>query len=161
MTYPDQRFKTMRHIETVRNYLGAAIRELVCRQEQHDQSKLADPERELFDEYTDKLRATTYGSDEYKEMLKGLGVALDHHYANNRHHPEHFKAGYREMTLIDLIEMLADWKSAGLRHHDGDIFKSIEINQKRFGYSDEIKEIFMNTARWLNDQPVFHKAEES
>ena len=33
--------------------------------------------------------------------------------------------------------------------------KSIEINQKRFGYSDELKAIFINTvksfaSRWLN-----------
>jgi hypothetical protein len=41
--------------------------------------------------------------------------------------------------------MLCDWRAAALRHADGDIWKSIEINQKRFGYSDELKEIFKNT----------------
>jgi len=30
------KFKTMRHIETVRNYLNCAIHELLNRQEQHD-----------------------------------------------------------------------------------------------------------------------------
>ena len=42
-------FMTMRHIETVRNYLGACIRELLARQEQHDQSKLETPEVEMFE----------------------------------------------------------------------------------------------------------------
>jgi hypothetical protein len=49
------------------------------------------------------------------------------------------------MTLIDLCEMIADWKAATLRHNDGDILKSIEINQSRFGYSDEVKQILLNT----------------
>jgi hypothetical protein len=40
-----------------------------------------------------------------------------------------------------------DWKAATLRHADGDILKSIEINQKRFGYSDDLKEIFKNTVK--------------
>ena len=31
----------------------------------------------------------TYGSDEYKACLTEMKPALDHHYAANRHHPEH------------------------------------------------------------------------
>jgi hypothetical protein len=75
-----------------------------------------------------------------------MGIALDHHYKTNRHHPEHFENGIMGMTVIDLCEMLADWKAATLRHDNGDIFKSIDINQIRFGYSDELKQIFINTA---------------
>jgi hypothetical protein len=45
--------------------------------------------------------------------------------------------------------MFCDWKAATLRHKDGDIIKSIEQNQKRFGYSDELKAIFLNTAGLL------------
>lgn len=49
------------------------------------------------------------------------------------------------MNLVDIIEMLADWKAATLRHADGDIMKSIEIQQKKLGFSDDIKHIFINT----------------
>lgn len=157
----DERFKTIRHIEAVRNHLNACIRELLNRAEQHDQSKLQSPEREVFDEYTPLLRASTYGSDEYKGFLKGMDKALAHHYANNRHHPEHFNNGIQDMNLIDLIEMLCDWKSSTMRHADGDVYKSIEINQERFGYSDETKRFLRNTIDWLNSQSVFHHAEES
>jgi hypothetical protein len=52
------------------------------------------------------------------------------------------------------LEMIADWKAASLLHTDGDIFKSIEINQKRFGYSDELKSIFNNTVMFLNESKV-------
>src|ERR1051325_10482674 len=132
-----QRYKTFRHIETVRNYLGAVIRELITRQEKHDQSKLESPEVEAFDVITDRLRGITYGSDKYFEVMRTQKPAIDHHYKVNRHHPEFFgDKGCRGMTLIDLIEMLCDWKAAGLRHNDGDLFRSIKINQERFGYSD-------------------------
>jgi hypothetical protein len=157
----DERFKTLRHIETVRNHLNACVRELLTRAEQHDQSKLQDPERAMFDKFTPLLRASTYGSEEYRGFLAGMSTALAHHYENNRHHPEHFENGIQGMHLIDVLEMLCDWRSSGLRHADGDIFKSIEINQKRFGYSDELKQLFVNTAEWLNSQNVFHHAEES
>jgi hypothetical protein len=157
----DERFKTLRHIEAVRNHLNACVRELLTRAERHDQSKMQELERELFDELTPLLRGSTYGSDEYKGFLKRLEKPLAHHYANNRHHPEHFPDGIGGMNLIDLLEMICDWKSSGLRHADGDIFKSIEINQKRFGYSDELKRLLVNTAEWLNAQGVFHHAEES
>ena len=102
----DQRFKTLRHIEAVRNHLATVIKELLNRAMEHDQSKLQDPEKAAFDEFTHKLREVTYGSDEYWAMIKGAGLskALEHHYANNRHHPEHHKDGIRDMNLIDLIE---------------------------------------------------------
>jgi hypothetical protein len=115
----------------------------------HDQSKLEEPEVEIFDEFTPKLRESTYGSDEYKGYLGQMQVALRHHYAANRHHPEHHDDGIQGMHLIDLLEMMCDWKAATLRHADGDLIESIEKNQERFGYSDELKAILVNTARWI------------
>ena len=108
------------------------------------QSKLHSPEKEIFDEYTPKLATTTYGSEEYKTYLEEMKVALSHHYSKNRHHPEYHPNGIHDMNLVDLIEMLCDWKAATMRHNDGDIIKSIELNQKRFGYDDEIKQIMIN-----------------
>ena len=157
----DAKFKTMRHIETVRNYLNFCIRELLHRQESHDQSKLELFEVETFEKYTPLLRGCTYGSEEYKQFLKEMQPALENHYRNNRHHPEHFEGGITEMNLLDLLEMICDWQSSTMRHHDGDIYKSIEINQERFGYSNELKAIFRNTAAFLRAGQVFHKAGES
>jgi hypothetical protein len=51
------------------------------------------------------------------------------------------------MDLIDLVEMFCDWKAATLRHKDGDINKSIEINSQRFKMSDQLKKIFINTLK--------------
>lgn len=142
-------YDTMRHIERVRNLLNLVIRDLLERGEQHDQSKLASPEVESLVEHTPDLGPSTFGSEEYENRKKLMKVALDHHYANNRHHPEHHKNGVDDMTLIDLIEMLVDWKAASERHNDGNIKKSIEYNGKRFKMSPQLITIFENTAKEL------------
>lgn len=140
---------TLEHIGVVRKLMGEAIDDLNRRSCAHDASKLQSPEKEIFDEFTPKLQGSTYGSEEYKEFLKGMKPALDHHYAHNSHHPEHYENGIRGMSLLDLVEMICDWKAATMRHADGDLLRSIEINQKRFGYSDELKGILLNTAKEL------------
>ena len=152
--------ETRKHIAQVGNYLLGVIRNLTHRISKHDESKLSQEEKYLFDKYTSKLAKCTYGSDEYKKLLEELKPALDHHYENNSHHPEyHWRKnnqsytgfmGLHDMNIIDIIEMLCDWKATTLRHNDGDIYKSIELNQKRYGYDNELKSIFINTAKYLD-----------
>ena len=139
-------FITMRHIERVRNLINVCVKELINRGERHDQSKLESPEVEAFTEYTPKLAECTYGSDEYKGYLEAIKPALDHHYANNSHHPEFWKNGVDDMSLLDLVEMLCDWKAASERHNDGNIRKSIEVNADRFELSPQLVRILENTA---------------
>lgn len=143
----DSRLDTLRHIETVRYFLKRVIDDLGRRWKRHDKSKLLPPEKPIFDQMTPKLAGCTYGSAEYEGYRAQMGVALEHHYEVNSHHPEHFEDGIKGMSLIDLLEMVCDWKAATLRHNDGDIDRSIEINQQRFGYSDELKQIIFNTVR--------------
>ena len=145
MSY-DSKADTLLHIKRVNQLMTEAATELIRRANCHDNSKLESPEKELFDEFTPKLKNTTYGSDESKEHPKGLKVALDHHYANNSHHPEHYENGVNGFDLFDLIEMFFDWKAATERHADGDIMKSIEINKDRFNLSPQIQDILKNTA---------------
>jgi hypothetical protein len=52
--------------------------------------------------------------------------------------------------MLQLLEMLADWKASCSRVKDGDIIKSIEINQTRFNYSDDIKNLLINTVKYMN-----------
>jgi hypothetical protein len=126
--------------------------DLHARAVHHDESKLVEPELSVFNEYTPKLRDSTYGSEEYKSYLVGMGEGLKHHYAANDHHPEHFENGVADMDLIQMTEMLADWKAATLRHANGDLRLSIEQNAIRFGYGPEVLQLLCNTARrmgWL------------
>lgn len=136
---------TLSHIVKVRNYLNQCVRELLTRGETHDQTKLEQPELDIFAEYTAKLAQCTYGSEEYEQNRAEMASALEHHYANNRHHPEHFKNGVNDMNLLDLIEMFCDWKASSERHNDGNLRKSIDINGKRFEMSEQLIKIFENT----------------
>lgn len=138
---------TMDHIGKVRVKLFAISNGLSQRAVEHDLSKLLSPEKEVFDAVTPKLKGLTYGSDEYKAALAEMGEALTHHYAENSHHPEHYLNGVDGMTLLDLVEMFCDWKAASERHADGDFAKSLEINRKRFAISDQLVNIFENTAK--------------
>lgn len=154
MTY-DSTADTLKHAQRVGELMTQPIRELVARSVCHDRSKTEDPELAVFDEFTPKLRASTYGSDEYKGYLAEMKVGLDHHYAANRHHPEHFETGINGMTLVDLLEMLADWRAATERHADGSMDRSLTIQKERFAISDQLDAVLWNTARhfgWLDEQ---------
>lgn len=143
----DSTLDTLRHSRRVDELLLQLVTSVQQRITRHDASKLEDPEKAIFDEFGPKLKTSTYGSDEYKGFLAEMTVALDHHYANNRHHPEHFERGVDGMTLVDLVEMLADWKAASERHADGDLAVSLGIQRTRFGLSDQLASILENTAR--------------
>ena len=170
-----------KHQTRVNFYLLEIQKMLFDRGQKHDRSKLNNEEFSLFEKYAPLLKTCKYGSKEYKKFLEELSPALEHHYKNNRHHPEHFKryscngcftiyseefgrckeCGYTQrqaeidisqMNLVDLCEMICDWIAASEQHEDGgDILKSIEINQKRFGYSDDIKSILKNTATLIQE----------
>ncbi len=144
---------TLDHIHNVYIKIMQVVILLLHRAAEHDNTKLLPPEKACFDKYTPKLKDTTYGSVEYKKILKEMTPALKHHNKYNRHHPEHFADGIDGMNLIDLIEMLCDWKAASERHADGDIQRSIKINADRFGIDNQLKEILINTAadlEWHN-----------
>jgi hypothetical protein len=152
MTGYTSKHDTLKHIKQVQEFVSMIVQELRNRADQHDNTKLLPGELEYFDEYTPKLAGCTYGSDEYKQFLAELKPALDHHYSVNRHHPEHFENGVRGMNLVDLVEMFCDWYAATKRHNDGDIMKSISMNQNRFGYSDDLKLILENTYKDLFEE---------
>lgn len=141
---------TLKHIKRVSSLLNEAAIEFLKRSNIHDGTKLQSPEKELFDEWTPILKNLKYGSNEYTASLNELKVALNHHYENNSHHPEHYKNGISGFDLFDLVEMFFDWKAASERTKDGNIYKSIEFNRERFKMDPQICCIFENTAKKLN-----------
>ena len=103
----------------------------------HDASKFSRTESLYFCK-ANRLKEMEYGSEIYKANLKEcLGPALDHHYRHNPHHPECY-GDIDQMSPLDLIEMLADWKAAGRRHLTGSMEKSLVINKTRFEMSDAL-----------------------
>lgn len=119
----------------------------------HDQSKLLAPEVGLFTTSMERLAFVEFGSSGYQQALADMRPALVHHYANNRHHPEHFEQGVAGMTLVDLLEMYCDWLASSLRTKGGDIYGSFKITKERFGLTDDLIEVLTNThERYYTEQ---------
>lgn len=116
----------------------------------HDMSKYRWSEAKYFAQTIFDLKNSTYGSEEYKELLAIIKPAIDLHYSKNRHHPEFHDLDFSKMTFEDEIEMIADWNSACKRHKNGNIYKSIEINQKRFGFNDSKKDLYILIVKIIN-----------
>lgn len=151
MTLDECRVETQKHIDKVRKYIRFFTDKLTSRGENHDASKMESPEVELFAEHTERLAEIEYGSDEYKKELEELQPALEHHYAVNRHHPQHFPNGINDMNIIDIVELIADWKASSERYNNGNLLKSIEINAKRFNMDEQLTQILKNTARMMDE----------
>lgn len=142
----ETRDATMEHIASVRQSLDAVANVVRVRGRNHDRSKLS-PEELPYFAVASSLKTLKYGSREYQRALKQLGPALDHHYANNRHHPEHHEHGIKGMNLVDAIEMTVDWHCAAQRHGaDHNIFKSINHNRMRFRIPVMTASLLWNTA---------------
>ena len=153
VTY-DSRPDTRAHIAKVAAGLTKFAADLLHRASVHDRSKLEEPELSTFDRVTPLLRDLTYDSPEYKAALADMGPALEHHYAHNDHHPEHHADGVDGMNLMQLVEMLCDWKAAGERHADGSMRDSIVKNVVRFGITPQLEALIWNTAYelgWVED----------
>jgi hypothetical protein len=137
------------HIAKVQARMQEAISSLIIRAARHDESKLAEPERSGYAALQANLGDIRYGTPEYRAALDAARPVIEHHYAANDHHPEHYPNGIAGMSLLSLIEMLADWKAAGERTREGSMRQSLEVNRRRFGPDDMLYGILENTAREL------------
>lgn len=125
-------YETTKHKLWVLWYVLMACVALIRRAIMHDLSKYSPIEADGFIKMLPRLKVSTYGSEEYHGLLEELKPTLDHHYSNNRHHPEYFGGTIHAMTPIDVIEMLCDWRAAVRRHANGDMAHSLGVNSKRF-----------------------------
>src|SRR4030042_3576170 len=145
--------ETITHITNVMRFIFKFKSELSQRALLHDKSKLASPEIMIFEKMPPKEKRASYGTKEYEEYSKELGIAVKHHYEVNSHHPEFFENGMNGMNLVDIIEMFCDWMAASIDHeHNGDINKSIDFSAKRFGMSDQLVDIFKNTVKIVEEK---------
>lgn len=140
---------TLSHIRNVQDKILVFVHELIQCAFKHDMSKFDEPEKSVYDVYTPQLSSLEYGSNAYKVTLQKMKVGIDHHYSVSPHHPEYYVDGINGMNLINIVEMLSDWKAAGERTKTGDLRKSIEINSERFHIDDQLKQILLNTACYL------------
>lgn len=143
----DSRPETQKHIDLVNENGKKFCDKFLERLTHHDASKLEEPERKYFDKGTPQLKNSTYGDKSYDDAKARIKPGLEHHYAENDHHPEHFgKQGISGINLYQLLEMWIDWTAAVKRHADGNIFNSLMYNRDRFHIDDQLFSILLNTA---------------
>lgn len=143
--------QTHRHIARVNALLGEFACELIRRGAVHDQSKFDPVEAAPLEEMQKLIDAegqAPYGSEGYKRRTAMLGPMLEHHYANNSHHPEHYADGVAGMDLFDLVEMFLDWKAASERGDEPAM--NLTHSFQRFGISGPLASILRNTANRLD-----------
>jgi hypothetical protein len=149
MSYDSTR-DTIDHIRKVQARLEQVMRNLEQRTTNHDASKLSAPEKAGYDKLTIALKDVVYGTDEYRAALDEAKPVIDHHYQVNTHHPEHYENGIVGMSLLDIIEMVCDWKGASERTKQGSIAQSLVHNKTRFGIGDQLAAILENTVREMD-----------
>jgi len=134
----------LKHKEKVKRRLLFLSEELRKRAECHDNSKLRDPEIKYLIEM-DKEPKYEYNTPEYFNKMKRWQKFFNHHYDNNRHHPDHFRNGILDMTLTDICEYLVDIISYYDEMHVHDAMDTVEKQQGRFGLDNQLSQILVNT----------------
>jgi len=136
------------HRARVFHLMSRMSQEVMLRGNRHDESKYSKEEFIPYSAVIDKFEQYPYGSKEREAIYESIRPALDHHFQQNRHHPEHFADKIEGMNLIDLLEMLCDWKSATQNNPDklGDLETSIAVATKKYNISPQLARILYNTA---------------
>lgn len=134
------------HISRVQRRLKQYADILIERGKNHDKSKLEEPELSGYINM-DKEPRYPYGSKEYFDKMERYKSTFEHHYKNNRHHPEFYSGWIEEMDLFDIAEMLADWISYSENVTYTECISIIENQSDRFGLSQAMKSILLNTLR--------------
>lgn len=142
--------ETLVHIYKVQKLLLICITKIGERLILHDKSKMFSDELEGFTNLRTRISDIEFGSVEYQDQLKLLNGTLEHHYKENRHHPEYFKDGISGMNLIDLLEMTVDWIAAAERSKEGNVMKSLPFEKRRFGIDDQLYSVIRNTILYLD-----------
>lgn len=153
MTEYDSTQDTMEHINKVQVRIAEVQANLDQRAAVHDRSKLAEPEKAGYDILVGALAGNQYGTDAFKAAMQAANTdprvkaAIQHHYDVSAHHPEHFENGIDGMSLLDVLELLCDWKGASERY--GPSLLALAHNKERFGISDQLYAILENTVKEL------------
>lgn len=141
---------THAHIARVATLIGEIRSHLATRGVYHDQSKFdpieAGPLQEMQD-LIEREGQAAYGTEEYARRTALLGPMLKHHYACNPHHPEFFANGVAGMNLIDVVEMLCDWKAASERGQESAI--NLRYSIEKYKIDPMLASILMNTCEFM------------
>jgi len=140
----------LKHKEQIAVLLAKFAAELTYRSAVHDNSKFSPDEFDVHSDNVNHFNKYLFDTKEEKELKERLMPAGILHRKRNRHHPEHFEDGIDGMNLIDILEMLCDWKSASTRVSGDSLRKGLPILKNKYNISPQLLKILENTARDFN-----------
>ena len=141
---------TLQHMTEVQENLAEIRAKLECRGFAHDRSKLLAVEFDGFCKTRPKFKLANYGSPEYRECVEEIRPSVEHHYKANRHHVAYHKCGFADMNLIDILEMLADWKAASRRSPNMSFEDSLPKAFEKCGIPPNMQQHIMATLKYLH-----------
>jgi hypothetical protein len=124
--------------------------ELSYRSAVHDNSKFSPEEFDVYAANVQHFNKYVFDTKEERELRERIEPGAVHHRKRNRHHPEHFENGIDDMNLIDVLEMLVDWKSASTRTPGDSLRKGLPILKEKYNISPQLLKILENTAKDFN-----------
>ena len=161
-------FKTIKrihnHIFYVQNAIKQFTNELDRRALLHDESKFREDELKGYLRFEDMPEGLEYGSTKYKAAMSKImenNDCFDLHSKRNSHHPE-FHNKPADMTLLDIIEMVCDWRGAHIAYgNKGDWMSSTKHNISRYEFTDAQKWAINQVAKLLDKKDNIDTAEEN
>jgi hypothetical protein len=152
MTNDEQRtlYLIVKHKESIAIWLAKFCAELAYRNATHDNSKYSEEEFGIQAACVDDFEKYEFNSPEELKLREKLLPGTTIHRKRNRHHPEHFENGIDGMNLIDLLEMIGDWKSASERVKGDSLRKSVPILKEKYNISPQLLKIIENTLKDFN-----------
>ena len=142
----------IQHTQWLMEGMSYVITNLLTRLLTHDRSKIGPDELDLYAKIVPGFKGLVYGTKEHEEHGKKLGPAWQAHCLDNRHHVEHFENGLHDMHLLDLIEMVCDWRAASLRSGKFDYETSVKQFANKNNVSHDLVTIIHNTCKMLSDE---------
>lgn len=138
------------HKESIAKYLAKFCAEISFRSSIHDDSKFRKDEFEVYSDNVEEFNKYSWDSPEERRLREKLTPAGVIHRKRNRHHPEYFENGIDGMNLIDLLEMLCDWRSAAERGPGDSIRKNLPTLQEKYNISPQLLKLLENTLKDFN-----------
>lgn len=140
---------TLVHMKEVAALLSQAEADLRQRGVVHDLTKLQEPEFTAFVSNTPHFKQANYGTPEYAACVERIRPAIEHHHQNNRHHTAFHPNGVADMNLMDIIEMVADWRAAARRSPDLSFKEALPRAFKKYGIDETLQKLILNTIEYL------------
>lgn len=100
----------VQHVQILQKLVLQFVNDIMKESIEHDTSKWGDVEYTTFVNSRKDLNNSKNGTDaNYQKNL--TSEAIQHHYKNNKHHPEYWKDKENSMPVEEIIIMFFDWAS--------------------------------------------------